>query len=85
VRWYLRAFKNVQWVRQPQADANAGALLTTAEAPAPAGVWIDQRYRLQMDWQPQGLTSDMLWKWLVFREGGVQNWQYLKLWTPKPQ
>jgi hypothetical protein len=85
LHWYLRSFKNLQWVRQPQADANVQALVTTADAPAPAGVWVDQRYRLEMDWQPQDLAGVNLFKWLLFRDGGVEDWNYVRLWAPKPE
>lgn len=83
--WYLRGFKNVQWVRQPQAVPVAEAVLTAADAPAPIGAWIDQRYRLETRWTPAHLTGDLFWKWLVFRDGGDQAWQYVKLWAPKPE
>ena len=84
VRWYLRGFKNVQWMRLPKAEALGEVLLTTEDYPAPTGSWIDQRYSIQMDWQPEDLTGEALWKWLVFRNGGSENWQYVKLWAPTP-
>jgi uncharacterized protein (TIGR03663 family) len=85
VHWYLRGFKSIQWERQPQSNTNAEAVLTTGDAPAPAGAWIDQSYRLQVNWQPQDLTGEALWKWLLFRDGGIGSWKYVKLWAPTPE
>lgn len=85
LKWYLRGFKNVRWISHPEASAIGEALLTSADAPAPAGAWIDQKYRLQMEWRPQSLGGNSLWKWLIFRDGGVEDWQYVKLWAPSPE
>ncbi len=83
--WYLRSFKNLKWGQQPQATGEVEALVTTADAPAPSGVWVDQRYRLSMNWQPENLAGMSLLKWLLFRDGGVENWKYVRLWIPKPE
>lgn len=85
VHWYLRDFKNVTWVRQPQINPDGEAYVTTAQDPPPPGVWISQQYRLEMDWQPRDLTGENLWKWLLFRNGGALSWQSVKLWAPVPE
>lgn len=85
VHWYLRSFKDLHWVQQAQGTGGVEALVTTADAPPPAGVWVDQRYRLTMNWQPADLEVVNLLKWLLFRDGGVEDWSYVKLWVPKPE
>ncbi len=85
VQWNLRRFVNVSTGQPTKVSGEAQALLTDADAPAPAGNWESQRYRVTMNWQPQRLAGAELWKWLLFRQGGSENWQQVKLWVPKPQ
>ncbi len=84
VRWYLRIFPN-QIQDRPQNNQSVQAIVTRADAPAPQGSWISQRYRTEMQWLPQDLGGANLWKWLLFRTGGVESWQQVRLWLPQPQ
>ncbi len=99
VRWYLRAFPNMQWISQPQANVPAPAagtnqaqtdlvpqaFVTTADAHAPTGNWVSELYRVQLDWQLTETSRTQLFQWLLFRTGGVEAWQSVKLWVPKPE
>ncbi|MGB8644519.1 MAG: hypothetical protein WCF84_04730 [Anaerolineae bacterium] len=84
VRWYLREFPNLHW-DQLSAAEQVQALVTPAQAPAPAGAWISQHYDIQMNWSLQNASRTDLFKWLIFREGGTETWQSVQLWVHPPQ
>ncbi len=85
VQWYLRNFPDVKWVTQPTAGSDVQALVTADTDPAPTGNWISQRYDIQLSWQLTETTRADLFKWLIFRDGGTETWQSVKLWVPAPQ
>jgi uncharacterized protein (TIGR03663 family) len=91
VRWYLREFPNLKYVEGlatrgvTDLSKDDPRVVLTTTSTAPPGEWVSQHYRVELEWQPQNLRGADLMKWLLFRAGGVEEWQSVTLWaTPPP-
>ncbi len=81
--WYLRDFRNAQFVLHPTMQPKIEALVLSPDTPVNAGNLMSQRYILESVRAPAAQPN--LLRWLLFRDvGGVTPSQAV-VWVPQPQ
>ncbi len=81
--WYLRDFRNAQFILHPTMQPKTEALVLSPNTPVNQGKLMSQRYTLESVRAPAGESN--LLRWLLFRDVGRVTPTQAVVWVPQPQ